>query len=86
MATVAASRMTAAEAQSVLADVEKQLATHAAECPTCEAARDAGGFRIWRVCPVGAECVRTHLALSHRIHYLDARQRRTERTGGQHGR
>lgn len=75
-----AQRMSRAEAEAALVAVETQLATHAETCATCQAARDGTGFRIWRVCPTGAECVRTHLALSHRIHYLDAKARREQRT------
>jgi hypothetical protein len=76
MATISAVRMTAEQAQAALAETEAALAKHAETCATCKASPDGGGFRIWRVCPVGASFVRTHLALSHRIHYLAARQRR----------
>ncbi len=80
MATVAVSRLTKEQAEIALATTEASLAAHADICAECRAARDGSGFRIFRVCPTGAEFVRTHLALSHRIHYLAAKARRNAGT------
>lgn len=81
MATVAANRMTQAEAAAALQETEAALSRHAQTCATCRAAYQpgSGGFRIWRVCNDGAGYVRSHLALSHRLAYLANKARRDAR-------
>jgi hypothetical protein len=62
--------MTAKEATDALEQVQAQIASHAAGCAQCRAARYGVSLSVWRSCDEGRELERERLALGHRVYYL----------------